>query len=140
MLLARRFEPVLGLMLGNRRAESSLARQRTLFQLFRQLRLVGHRVKAIGGHRTRMPFGKKTKLEQNNTEKSKYTNEIGVCVSLLESIPDLKGKVITADAMLTQRKIAQQVLDQEADYMFILKDNQKNLNEAVSYYFTQLRL
>ena len=78
--------------------------------------------------------------QQNSTEKKKYTNEIGVCVPLLEPIPDLKGKVITADAMLTQRKIAQQVLDQEADYMFILKDNQKNLNEAVSYYFTQLRL
>ncbi len=62
-----------------------------------------------------------------------------MCVPLLESIPDLKGKVITADAMLTQRKIAQQVLDQSADYMFILKDNQKNLNEAVSYYFKELQ-
>ncbi len=62
-----------------------------------------------------------------------------MCVPLLESIPDLKGKVITADAMLTQRKIARQVLDQEADYMFILKDNQKNLNDAVSYYFKELQ-
>ena len=76
--------------------------------------------------------------QQKSTEEHKFTNEIGVCVALLESLHNLKGKVIAADAMLTQRKIAQHVLNQEADFMFILKDNQKPLNEPVRYCFTEL--
>jgi predicted transposase YbfD/YdcC len=41
-------------------------------------------------------------------------------IPLLDAIA-LQGKTITADALLTQRKLANQVLNREADYHFTVK-------------------
>jgi hypothetical protein len=48
------------------------------------------------------------------------SNEIVAVPKLLELLA-LDGRVITADAMSCQRKIAQQVVDQSADYVLALK-------------------
>lgn len=48
------------------------------------------------------------------------SNEIVAVPKLLE-LSSLKGRIVTADAMSCQRKIAQQVIDQGADYVLALK-------------------
>ncbi|MBL0011077.1 MAG: transposase [Nitrosomonas sp.] len=53
---------------------------------------------------------------------SKQTNEIGMFIPLLDGI-DIKGKDITADALLTQRKLATYVVQREAHYHFAVKGN-----------------
>lgn len=58
------------------------------------------------------------------------SNEITAVPKLLEMLA-LPGMVVTADAMHCQRQLSQQVLDQGADYVLALKDNQKSLNEDV---------
>src|SRR5260370_37639825 len=47
----------------------------------------------------------------------------------------LKGCIVTIDAMGTQTKIAEQIIDQHGDYALALKDNQGNLHEEVKATF-----
>lgn len=63
------------------------------------------------------------------------SNEITAIPKLLELL-ELKGCIVTLDAMGCQRAIAQQVKEQEGDYVMGLKGNQSNLHEAVDDYFT----
>ncbi len=56
---------------------------------------------------------KVTALPVGATDEVKQTNEIGMAIPLLESL-DIAGKTITADALLTQRKIAEHVVAREA--------------------------
>lgn len=58
------------------------------------------------------------------------SNEIVAVPKLLELLA-LKGRIVTADAMSCQRKIAQQVIDQGADYVLALKGNQETLHDDV---------
>ena len=57
---------------------------------------------------------------------SEKTNEIPVSLELLKAF-DIAGLVITTDALLTQRKFCQQILDHHADYCLPVKANQKQL-------------
>jgi predicted transposase YbfD/YdcC len=47
-------------------------------------------------------------------------------IPLLEGI-DIAGKTLTADALLTQRRLAQYLLDRRAHYLFTVKANQPTL-------------
>jgi predicted transposase YbfD/YdcC len=58
------------------------------------------------------------------------SNEITAIPELLRLV-DLKGAIITIDAMGTQKAIAQQIIDGEADYVLALKGNQETLHQAV---------
>ena len=60
----------------------------------------------------------------------KKSNEITAIPALLEVL-DLKGCIVTFDAMGTQREIAWQIREQEADYMLALKGNQGTLHHEV---------
>jgi len=62
------------------------------------------------------------------------SNEITAIPTLLELIA-LKGCIVTIDAMGCQYKIADQIVSQEADYVFSLKGNQESLCEDVTEYF-----
>jgi predicted transposase YbfD/YdcC len=53
---------------------------------------------------------------------------------LLKSI-DLKGKVVTGDAMFAQRELSRQVLEAGADYVWTVKDNQANLRADIEALF-----
>jgi predicted transposase YbfD/YdcC len=55
-------------------------------------------------------------------------------VPLLESI-DILGKTITPDAVLTQRKLAQYLIERNAEYVFTVKGNQPTLREDISLFF-----
>jgi len=68
-------------------------------------------------------------------QKVKRTNEIKTACPLLDAI-DIQGKEITADALLTQRKIAVYLVrDREAHYHFTVKNNQPGLFEDIALYF-----
>ena len=61
---------------------------------------------------------------------SEKTNEIPVSIELLKAF-DVTGLVITTDALLTQRKFCQEILDRQADYCLPVKANQKQLYEDI---------
>jgi len=48
---------------------------------------------------------------------------------------DIAAKTITADALLTQRKLADHLLERNAHYVFTVKDNQPSLREAIRLIF-----
>ena len=73
-------------------------------------------------------------------EGEKRTNEIGTVIPLLDTVPDIAGRTVTADALLTQRALASYLLDRGAAYLFTVKGNQPTLlsdirltlNEAIA--------
>lgn len=49
---------------------------------------------------------------------------------------DIEGRVITADALLTQRELAIYIVkDRKANYHFTVKANQKGLFEDIKFFF-----
>ena len=65
-------------------------------------------------------------LEGDGSDELKRTNEIGMAIPVLEPI-NIAGKTITADALLTQRKLAEYLIERGAHYLFIAKDNHPTL-------------
>jgi predicted transposase YbfD/YdcC len=61
------------------------------------------------------------------------SNEITAIPELLRLV-DIKGAIITIDALGAQKAIAEQVIDREADYVLALKGNQEALHQAVIDY------
>ena len=71
-------------------------------------------------------------------DEEKQTNEIKTAIPLLDTI-DIRGKTITADALLTQRELARYLVEQRgAHYHFTVKGNQKTLLEESVFYFDHL--
>lgn len=67
-------------------------------------------------------------------DEEKRTNEIKTAAPLLDAI-DITGRTITADALLTQRELADYLLERGANYHFTAKGNQPTLLEEIAYYF-----
>ena len=65
---------------------------------------------------------------------SEKSNEITAIPELLDKI-QIKGQIITIDAMGTQREIAEKIRSKRADYVLALKGNQGNLYQDVKEYF-----
>ena len=85
-----------------------------------------HRVSARACH-NRLVLG-----QEVTDEKSNEITAIPKLLALLE----LKGCIVTIDAMGCQRAIAKQVIDQGGHYVLGLKGNQGALHEAVEDFFT----
>jgi predicted transposase YbfD/YdcC len=66
------------------------------------------------------------------------SNEITAIPALLRLL-DLKGCIVTIDAMGCQKEIAQQIIDQGGDYVLALKENQGTLYEDVVLFFEEAR-
>ena len=64
------------------------------------------------------------------------SNEITAIPELLRLV-DIKGAIITIDAMGTQKAIAAQIIDSAADYVLALKGNQETLHQAVIDYIDE---
>lgn len=62
------------------------------------------------------------------------SNEISAVKELLNLL-DIKGAVVTTDAMSCQKDIISQICDKEADYIIAIKDNQKNLKKSIEFEF-----
>lgn len=58
------------------------------------------------------------------------TNEIGAIQAVLRGLL-LVGRVVTVDALLTQRAVAQTVVDAQGDYVMLAKDNQPGLRSDI---------
>ena len=67
-------------------------------------------------------------------DEQKQTNEIGMFTALLDAI-DIKGRLITADALLTQRKHADYLVQRGAHYHFTAKGNQATLEKDIALLF-----
>jgi predicted transposase YbfD/YdcC len=63
------------------------------------------------------------------------SNEIPVALELLRHVV-LEGRVVTMDALLTQRQLAQQIVEAGGDYGMIVKENQPHLLEDIQTVFT----
>lgn len=74
-------------------------------------------------------------LPVENSEDLKQTNEIKMAIPLLDAI-DIQGKDISADALLTQRKLAEYlVTERKAHYHFTVKGNQLGVYKDLQFYF-----
>lgn len=62
------------------------------------------------------------------------SNEITAIPKLLKML-DLEGCIVTIDAMGTQKEIAAQIVEQKADYLLPVKDNQPNLRADIEAFF-----
>jgi predicted transposase YbfD/YdcC len=62
------------------------------------------------------------------------SNEITAIPELLKLL-DIKGCIVTIDAMGCQRKIASEIINRDGDYVLALKGNQAHLHQAVKTYF-----
>ena len=69
--------------------------------------------------------------QEKTAEKS---NEITAIPTLLKLL-DLRGNIVTIDAMGCQKKIAKQITEQGADYALAVKENQAHLHEEITDFF-----
>src|SRR5208282_486818 len=61
-------------------------------------------------------------------------NEINAIPELLDML-NLKGAILSIDAMGTQKEIARRIVDKGADYVLALKGNQTSLHEDAALFF-----
>lgn len=64
------------------------------------------------------------------------SNEITAIPELLKML-DIKGCIVTIDAMGCQKKIAADIVKKKADYLLMVKDNQKELKQQVEKMFSR---
>ena len=65
------------------------------------------------------------------------SNEITAIPELLKRL-ELKGALVSIDAMGCQKEIAKQIVDAGADYVLAVKDNQPKLHEAIDQHFLSI--
>jgi predicted transposase YbfD/YdcC len=79
-------------------------------------------------------FATTSRLVLGQEAVAEKSNEITAIPALLERI-DVKGALVSIDAMGCNPNIAQNILDAEADYLLAVKDNQPTLHADVKSYF-----
>lgn len=75
-------------------------------------------------------------LPVEGSDQAKQTNEIGMFTRVLDTI-NIDGKDITADALLTQRKLASYLVARGAHYHFTVKGNQPSLQADIDLLFQE---
>ena len=68
---------------------------------------------------------------------SDKTNEIPISTEILKAF-DVRGKVITTDALLTQRPFCHAIIKGGGDYLLPVKDNQPDLLDAIEKLFQDI--
>jgi predicted transposase YbfD/YdcC len=63
-------------------------------------------------------------------------NEIVAAPRVLNML-DLRGKIVTGDALLTQRKLAVQIVEAGGEYVFPVKENQPDLKGYVEWPYAE---
>ena len=66
------------------------------------------------------------------------SNEITAIPALIDRI-DVKGAIVTIDAMGCQKEIAKRIVDAKGDYVLAVKDNQPKLHKAIKELFSDER-
>jgi predicted transposase YbfD/YdcC len=62
------------------------------------------------------------------------TNEIPVCLEVLRTLL-LTDRIVTVDALLTQREIAKTIVNKGGDYVMMAKGNQPTLQQDIAFLF-----
>jgi len=75
-------------------------------------------------------------LGQVSTEEK--SNEITAIPELIDRI-DVKGAIVTIDAMGCQKEIAKKIVNAKGNYVLAVKDNQPKLHEAIKELFSDAR-
>src|SRR6266511_2731209 len=78
-------------------------------------------------------FAARQRLVLGQVKVAEKSNEI-LAIPKLLAMMTIEGAVVTIDAMGCQREIAQQILDQKAEYVLALKGNQGTLREDVEVF------
>lgn len=81
-------------------------------------------------------WANKAGLTLGQVKVNEKSNEINAIPELLEML-ELKGCIVTIDAIGTQKTIAEKIIEKEADYVLALKGNQGNLHEDIQLYFEE---
>lgn len=71
---------------------------------------------------------------ENKGQTEKAEAELTVAPALIKRI-DWQGRVMTADALLCQRKLCQDVLDARGDYLLTVKENQPTIYQDIRLLF-----
>jgi len=79
------------------------------------------------------------KLVLGQVKTEEKSNEITAIPTLLELL-ELRGCIVTIDAMGCQKEIAEKIVKFESDYVFSLKGNQSSLHDDVRLYFENERV
>ena len=79
-------------------------------------------------------FAGDTNLVLGHLKTEEKSNEITAIPELLERLL-LRGCIVTIDAIGCQKAIAEQIIEQEGDYVLALKGNQGRLAQAVETFF-----
>jgi predicted transposase YbfD/YdcC len=94
------------------------------------------RVKGLGALHCVSVWASDFGLSLGQVACAEKSNEITAIPELLRLV-DIKGTIITIDALGAQKAIAEQVIDSGADYVLALKGNQEALHQAVIDYVDQ---
>jgi predicted transposase YbfD/YdcC len=89
--------------------------------------------KGLGALHTVSVWASEMGLSLGQVACAEKSNEITAIPELLRLV-DIKGAIITIDAMGTQKAIAAEIIDLKADYVLALKGNQETLYDAVIDY------
>ena len=76
-------------------------------------------------------FDERTGCVLSQMEVPQNTNEAKAALAILRTLV-LTGRVITADAMFCQSEICRQIIDSGGDYLIVVKDNQRELKQAIA--------
>lgn len=79
-------------------------------------------------------FDQQTGCVLTQMEVDSKTNEHKAALQIIKELV-LAGRVITGDAMFTQRDLCQAIRDENGHYFFVVKDNQPSLKEAIAAEF-----
>ena len=82
-------------------------------------------------------WASQNRLTLGQVKTDEKSNEITAIPELLKVL-DIKGCIVTIDAMGCQKAIARQIIDQEGDYAFSLKGNHGKLLESVESVFNKI--
>jgi predicted transposase YbfD/YdcC len=94
------------------------------------------RAKGLGALHSVTVWASEFGLSLGQVACAEKSNEITAIPELLRLV-DIKGAIITIDAMGTQKAIAAQIVEGEADYVLALKGNQETLHQAVIDYIDE---
>jgi predicted transposase YbfD/YdcC len=84
-------------------------------------------------------FATEARLVLGQEKVADKSNEITAIPKLLDYL-DIRGAIVTIDAMGCQYKIADKVMSKDGNYIFSLKGNQESLSDDVKLYFEELGL
>ncbi len=133
MRWARRFQACFVNWLGSLRAKAAAATgvdQPILAVDGKTARRSHDRPNGLGALHSVSVWASELGLSLGQVACEEKSNEITAIPEILRLV-DIKGTIITIDAMGTQKAIAAQIIEGEADYVLALKGNQEALHQAV---------